>query len=390
MDSKRKANRQHKPKPVKAAETRAAENLPPEPSAPAAQPEAPQQWQPKKRGCLAAAVLLLLTAAGTAAALYVWRLPPFAGSTVATDNAYVRGQTTLISPRVGGYVSEVLVNDFARVEKGQPLVRIDDAPYAAKVAQAEANLAAQNANLGKMSHSRTSADAGVKAREGAIRNAETQLRLAQANMKRLNSVKGSEGIAQREYEQAQSALEQAQAAYTQAQAMYTVAQQDVLSVESGREGLTAATDAARATVDLAKQELAHTVVYAPASGRLGEVAVKQGQLVSAGSQLMFVVPDRRWIIANFKEADTAAIRIGQKASVAVDALGGQRFSGKVSEIAPATAAEFSLIRADSGTGNFVKIAQRIAVKIELDANQDGLQRLSPGMSVEAQVETAAQ
>nr|UOP05364.1 HlyD family secretion protein [Conchiformibius kuhniae] len=253
---------------------------------------------------------------------------------MSTDNAYVRGQTTLISPRVGGYVSEVLVNDFARVEKGQPLVRIDDAPYAAKVAQAEANLAAQNANLGKMSHSRTSADAGAKARESAIRNAETQLRLAQANMKRLNSVKGSEGIAQREYEQAQSALEQAQAAYTQAQAMYTVAQQDVLSVENGREGLTAAADAARATVDLAKQELAHTVVYAPVSGRLGEVAVKQGQLVSAGSQLMFVVPDRRWIIANFKEADTAAIRTGQKASVAVDALGGKRFSGKVSEIAP--------------------------------------------------------
>lgn len=355
----------------------------------AVQAQSEAGWRPAKRrgGTLVFAACI---AAGVLAALYAWKLPPFKGSTVYTNNAYVRGQTTLISPRVGGYVTEVLVTDFAQVKAGDPLVRIDDAPYLARVAQAEANLAAQNAQLGKVGQSRTSAQANAQARRTAIRNAQIQLDIAQANMRRMQSVKNSDGIATREYEQAQAALEQAQAAYAAAQAQYTVAQQDILGVESGKDGAQAAVAGARAGLDLAKQDLAHTVIYAPADGRLGEVSVKAGQLVNAGSQLMYLVPPKRWVIANYQEADTAGIRIGQPASVRVDALGGRRFSGKVSEIAPATAAEFSAIRADSGTGNFVKIAQRIAVKIELDDGQQDLERLAPGMSVETEVDTADQ
>lgn len=144
---------------------------------------------------------------------------------------------------------------------------------------------------------------------------------------------------------------------------------------------------AQALLDLAKQDLGHTVIYAPASGKLGEVSVKQGQLVSAGTQLMSVVPPERWIIANIKETDMANVKIGQSASVSIDALGGKAFSGKVAEISPATASEFSLIKADSGTGNFVKIAQRIAVKIVFDAGQQDLERLAPGMSAEVNIAT---
>ena len=138
---------------------------------------------------------------------------------------------------------------------------------------------------------------------------------------------------------------------------------------------------------LAEQELGHTTVYAPADGQLGEVAVKKGQLVSAGTQLMSVVPAARWIIANIKETDMKNIRSGQQADITVDALGGAHFSGSMSEIAPATASEFSLIKADSGTGNFVKIAQRIAVKIELHPEQADLHKLAPGMSVEVLIAT---
>lgn len=346
----------------------------------------PENWQPEKRKGKGI-IILLLTVLGVLAALYAWQLPPFKRNQVSTNNAYVRGQTTLISPRVGGYVKEVLVSDFSQVKQGDPLVRIDDAPYLARVAQAKANLSAQQAQLGKVGHTRTSANANAKARETAIHHAEVQLNIARTNFNRLNSVKNSAGIATREYEQAQAALEQAQAAYVAAQAQYTVAQQDILNVENGKDGANAAVAGAQATLDLAQQELDHTTIYAPADGKLGEIAVKKGQLVSAGTQLMFIVPPKRWIIANFKEADTANIRIGQTATVRVDALGGRAFQGKVSEIAPATAAEFSVIRADSGTGNFVKIAQRIAVKIELDPKQPELERLSPGMSVEAEVQT---
>lgn len=166
-----------------------------------------------------------------------------------------------------------------------------------------------------------------------------------------------------------------------------MAQQNIINTGVGREGAQAGLANAQALLDLAKQDLGHTVIYAPASGKLGEVSVKQGQLVSAGTQLMSVVPPERWIIANIKETDMANVKIGQSASVSIDALGGKAFSGKVAEISPATASEFSLIKADSGTGNFVKIAQRIAVKIVFDAGQQDLERLAPGMSAEVNIAT---
>ncbi|MFC2503202.1 MAG: HlyD family secretion protein [Cardiobacterium sp.] len=155
----------------------------------------------------------------------------------------------------------------------------------------------------------------------------------------------------------------------------------------GREGAAAAIDNAKAMLAPAEQELGHTTVYAPADGQLGEVAVKIGQLVSAGTQLMSVVPAARWIVANIKETDMKNIRSGQQADITVDALGGAHFSGTIGEIAPATTSEFSIIKADSGTGNFVKIAQRIAVKIELHPGQADLRKLAPRMSVEVRIDT---
>mgnify|MGYP000870541885 FL=1 len=186
---------------------------------------------------------------------------------------------------------------------------------------------------------------------------------------------------------AQTAVKQAEAGLKQAQEQYAVAQQNIINTGVGREGAQAGIANAQALLDLAKQDLGHTVIYAPASGKLGEVSIKQGQLVSAGTQLMSVVPPERWIIANIKETDMANVKIGQSASVSIDALGGKAFSGKVAEISPATASEFSLIKADSGTGNFVKIAQRIAVKIVFDAGQQDLERLAPGMSAEVNIAT---
>ncbi|MDO5091565.1 MAG: HlyD family secretion protein [Cardiobacteriaceae bacterium] len=357
----------------------ATPDLPPEP--------ARDGWHPPKRSLLGTLLFIIALVAGILAVLYAWGLPPFTTTLVHTNNAYVRGHTTPISPKVSGYVKEVLVSDFADVKAGQALVRIDDAPYAARVAQAEAGLAGQESGRDKIGQSRVSAQAGVDARQTAIQLAETQRAHAAAQLARLNSVRGSAGIAQREIDQAQSALEQAEAALAQAKAQHTVAEQDILGVESGKAGVEAAIDSARAMLALARIDLDNTTVYAPADGKLGEISVKAGQFVAAGSQLMHLVPPERWIIANFKEADTANIQHGQPATIRVDALPGHTFHGSVSDIAPASTAEFSLIRADSGNGNFVKIAQRIAVKIRLDDGQPDADRLLPGMSVEAHIDT---
>lgn len=209
---------------------------------------------------------------------------------------------------------------------------------------------------------------------------------ANREWKRIKGV-SNDAISQSSRDAAQIAVKQAEAALTQAKEQYAIAQQNILNAGVGREGAAAAIDNAKAMLALAEQELGHTTVYAPADGQLGEVAVKKGQLVSAGTQLMSVVPGARWIVANIKETDMKNIRSGQQADITVDALGGAHFSGSISEIAPATASEFSIIKADSGTGNFVKIAQRIVVKIELHPGQADLHKLAPGMSVEVRIDT---
>lgn len=347
------------------------------------EPQEPAQWQPEKHR-FGSIGILAASAIGVVLALYAFRLPPFGMGEVYTNNAYVRGNITVVSPRVSGYVQNVLVRDFDTVKAGQPLVEIDRAPYLSKVEQAKAGILAQQAALDKTKQDRASAQSAAKAGQAAIANAQAVLDRANREWKRIKGV-SNDAISQSSRDAAQIAVKQAEAALTQAKEQYAIAQQNILNAGVGREG--AAIDNAKAMLALAEQELGHTTVYAPADGLLGEVAVKKGQLVSAGTQLMSVVPAARWIVANIKETDMKNIRSGQQADITVDALGGAHFSGSISEIAPATASEFSIIKADSGTGNFVKIAQRIVVKIELHPGQTDLHKLAPGMSVEVRIGT---
>ena len=184
-------------------------------------------------------------------------------------------------------------------------------------------------------------------------------------------------------------MQQAQAAVAEARAQKAVAEQGVKSTHVGKQGLQAAVAQAEAQAQLAQIDLDNTTIKAPQNGRLSEIGVKPGQLVNAGTQLMYLVPSHVWVVANFKETQTANIKVGQAATVRVDALGGAELRGKVERIAPAAGSEFSVIRPDNATGNFVKVAQRIAVRIQIDPNQELATRLSPGMSVEASVDTGS-
>jgi multidrug resistance efflux pump len=139
---------------------------------------------------------------------------------------------------------------------------------------------------------------------------------------------------------------------------------------------------------LAQIDLANTVVRAPEAGRLSEVGVRNGQYVTAGSQLMFLVPADVWVIANFKEAQTSRIAVGQPASFTVDALGNARLHGRIEQISPAAGSEFAVLKSDNSTGNFTKVPQRIAVRIRIDPNQSLARRLRPGMSVQARVDAS--
>lgn len=346
-------------------------------------------WHPPKKTRLKSAVLIAIGLVAISLVLYAWKLPPFQSAVVSTDNAYVRGQTTVISPQVTGYVTRVYVQDFEDVAAGTPLVQIDPRIYQQKVEQAHAQVLAAESNLNNNQQSLTSNQSTVIARNASIANAEAMLKKAQADMARVQELVGLGSLSPREGDQARAALQQAQAAVAEAHAQKAVAEQGVKSTHVGKQGLQAAVAQAQAQEQLAQIDLNNTTIKAPQPGRLSEIGVKQGQLVNAGTQLMYLVPKHVWVVANFKETQTANIKIGQTAKVHVDALGGAELRGKVERIAPAAGSEFSVIRPDNATGNFVKVAQRIAVRIQIDPNQALAKRLSPGMSVEASVDTGS-
>lgn len=350
-------------------------------------PSAPTRWIPPARSSIVTAIIALLIAGAIGAILYSWRLPPFGGRFEQTDDAYVRGQTTIISPQVSGYVADVPVKDFLNVRAGDVLVRIEDSIYSAKVAQARANVLTQIATLDNSQQAEKSKEANTFAQDAAISSAQAQLARTQADWNRLESLVRSGWATRAQEDQMRAALHQAEAQVRQAVAAREIGTQDVRTVVVGRSGLAANVEAAKAQVRLAEIDLGHTVIRAPLGGQLSEVGVRRGQYVTAGTQLMFLVPRTFWVTANYKEAQTHHMRVGQKASFTVDALGGQRLTGRVESLAPASGSEFAVLRPDNATGNFVKVAQRIAVRIRIDAGQPLADRLRPGMSVVARIDT---
>ncbi|MGH6615072.1 HlyD family secretion protein [Sphingomonas sp.] len=345
-------------------------------------------WKPPRDSRTVLIVIAVIAVAGILAVLAAWRLPPFASNFQSTDNAYVRGRTTVISPQVSGYVTQVYVRDFDVVKVGQPLIQIDDRIYRQRVEQAGAQVAGQEATLANSEQAARSRAASLQAQDAAVANAQAQLLRAQADMNRVNDLVTDGSVSLRERDQTLAALRQAQAGVLQARAAREIARQDIRTVEVGKGGQQAGVSGAEAARRLAQIDLDNTVIRAPETGRLSEVGVRLGQYVTSGSQLMFLVPPETWVIANFKEAQTARIRVGQPASFTVDGLANARLTGRVERLSPAAGSEFAVLKSDNATGNFTKVPQRIAVRIRVDPGQSLAAQLRPGMSVQARVDTA--
>ena len=332
-------------------------------------------------------VAIAVGLAGTLLVLYAWRLPPFTSSIETTDNAYVRGQVTLISPQLNGYIAEVAVKDYQKVKAGQLLVRIDDRIYQQKLQQAKATLAAQEAGLAGSEQKRLSDEARIKANEAQVDSAGALLRAAEAEWARVVPLLAKGAGTQKEADQARSNLDQAKAAVSQAEAALEVARQDLASTIVNRKSLEAAVQGAQAALHLAEIDLDNTQIKAPTDGRVGEVGARVGQYVSAGSQLLSVVPEARWVVANFKETQIAGMKIGQSVTFTVDALQHAGLTGHIEQFSPAAGSEFSVLKTDNATGNFTKVAQRVPVRISIDPDQDLAENLAPGMSVVVNVDT---
>ncbi|KHK65360.1 HlyD family secretion protein [Pseudomonas frederiksbergensis] len=327
---------------------------------------------------------------GVLVVLYAWQLPPFSSAVETTENALVRGQVTIIGPQLSGYVHEVPVQDFQFVKAGDLLVRLDDRIYRQRLDQALAQLAVQQAALANVVQQRNSAEATITLRQAALADSQAQARKSAADLRRNEALIKDGSVSQRELDLSRAASAQTNAAVAQARASLEIARQDLQTVVVNRGSLEAAVANAEAAVQLARIDLSNTRVVAPRDGQLGQIGVRLGAYVNSGAQLMALVPDQKWVIANLKETQMDKVRVGQPASFTVDALGHRRFLGHVERISPATGSEFSLLQADNATGNFVKIAQRVPVRITVDPGQPESERLRPGMSVVVSIDTAGE
>ncbi|WP_022710776.1 HlyD family secretion protein [Pseudochrobactrum sp. AO18b] len=331
--------------------------------------------------------ILAIGLCGVLFILYAWQLPPFRSSVQMTENAYVRGQVTIISPQLAGYIKQVPDRDYLRVKKGDVLFALDDRIYVQKLKQAEAMLETQKASLANSEQDRLAAEARTRSGEAVLNSAKVALNVAEANYNRVTPLRKSGVMTQSNEDQSLSALEQARGAVSQAEAALEVNKQDVQSIIVRKHSLEAAVTNAEAAVDLARIDLSNTKIIAPQDGVLGEIGAKPGQYVNIGAQLTNLVPDKKWIIANFKETQFYGMKAGLPVTFTVDALNHEKMTGHIEAFSPATGSEFSVLKADNATGNFIKVTQRLPVRIDIDGGQEQIERLMPGMSVIVKVDT---
>lgn len=340
-----------------------------------------------KTHILPTAIAMAIGIAGVLLVLFAWHLPPFSSAEPTTENAYIRGRVTSIAPQLSGYLSEVDVHDFQEVKQGDLIARIDDRIWRQKLAQAEAGLETARAALAVSEQNVRSAEAVRRANEAALASARAALALADSDARRAEELSSRGVSSDTAREQAQLARQQAAAAVQQAEAQLEIQVQNIESARTEVNARRADIASAEATVELARIDLANTEIHAPEDGRLGQVAARLGQYVTAGTALVPLVGKDIWIVANFPETGMHGMRLGQIVDFSVDALQGRHFTGRVESFSPATASEFSLLAGSNATGNFTKIVQRLPVRILVDPGQEMSEYLAPGLSVIVTVDT---
>ena len=303
-----------------------------------------------------------------------------------TDNAYLESDLVALSPKVSGYVATLLAAENQTVKKGDLLLTIDDATFAAQLDKANAVLEARKSAVLTM-------DQQIELQKAAIDQARAQIRVAVVDLNRAHDdfarykdlVKKGAASRQR-YDYAVADQDKARAQLTAAKATLAVEKGRLSVLNAQKTEAQSAVTQALAEVDLAQQALDDTVLRAPFDGVVGNRSVQVGALVQPGQQLLILVPlPNVYVVANFKETQISGLAPGQQVSVEIDAYPDQIFVGEVDSFSPATGAEFSLLPPENATGNFTKITQRVPVRIKLTPNEMTAS-LRPGLSVVVDVD----
>jgi membrane fusion protein (multidrug efflux system) len=337
-------------------------------------------------GVAVRSVIVLI--AGVIILLFVTGWNSWVGSSArqTTDDAFVRGDITPLSAKVAGYVRGVAVDDFQLVKAGDVLIEIDDEDYAARVAQAEADLLGADAAIANLKSRKALQHAEIDQAENVIVATQADLQRAQLEQTRQRTLLATSYGTQQKVEQAEADAKRLAATVERNRAELEAARRQMAVLDTQESQLRADYKAKKAMLDLARINLGYTRIAAPIDGMVGERGVRAGQYVHEGTQVISVIPLQNvWVIANFKETQLTHIQPAEKAEIRVDTFPGVVITGHVERIAPASGSQFSLLPPDNATGNFTKVVQRIPVKIVLDAPNPLSGKLRPGMSVVATV-----
>jgi membrane fusion protein (multidrug efflux system) len=373
----------------------------PQPNAPEAKTEAPQVRGPEappasaktkiagalkanRKRVLMGLALALLAGAGWYGLNYMT-----AGRyMVSTDDAYVRADATTLAAKVAGYVASLEVSDNTYVHTGDVIARIDDGDYRLAVAAARDKMATQQATVERIGRQIPAQQAQVEQAKAQLASSQAQATRAQSELERQQALAGKEFASRQTLEQAQSNRDQTAAAVLGAQAAIEQAAANVDVLKAQQQEAARTLNEYQTALAKAERDLSFTQIRAPIDGVVGNRAVHTGDFVQTGQRVASVVPlDEVYIDANFKETQLARLQPGQPVAVDVDAIPGHEIAGEVLSVSPASGSTFSLLPPDNATGNFTKIVQRIAVRIQVPADVAARRQLRPGMSVVVNVNT---
>jgi len=309
------------------------------------------------------------------------------GNVEYTDNAHVKQHITPVNSRVQGFIKKINFNEFQNVKKGDTLLIIEDAEFKLRLAQAEAALVTAKAGKNATNSGIATTQNNLSVNDAGIEQARVQMENAKRELERFEKLLAQEATTQQQYDNIKTAYDMAAARYQQ---MVRTKQSTSLVKEEQSHRLTqseAGINVAEAALELARLNLSYTIITAPCDGVLGRKDIVEGQLIQPGQTVVNIVDSSDlWVVANYRETQLPNISVGAEVKITADAVPGVEYKGIVESISDATGSAFSLIPQDNATGNFVKVEQRVPVRISLKENkQEDLSKLRAGFNLECEV-----
>lgn len=340
--------------------------------------------EPKKKNKVVPIILVVLLVIG---GIFGTKEYIYYSKHVDTDDAQIDGDISPVVARVGGYVQDIKFEENTLVHEGDVLVKLDDSDYKVKLEQAQAGQLGASAGVGVSQSQIAATAANTSTAKANIETARVKLSLAQKDYARYANLIKDGSITQQQFDQAKAEKESAEAAFKAANDQYMAAVKQVGTTESQLQVSHTGVSQRQSDVDFAKLQLSYTEIKAPSTGIVSKKNIQKGQLVQAGQSLFSIVNENSiYVTANLKETQLENIVSGQKVKIDVDAYPGVDVEGQVYNFAPITGAKGSLLPPDNATGNFVKVVQRVPVKIKITkASKEILAKLRPGMSVKVSV-----